>query len=276
MDEHHDYVMAEDFHRIKACILYPCGCTKPCRCKDLRARTVLALNVGLYNQIEDKQMDQPDLLALKYFLQIPDDRFIRRNLEIIHTPDFIQDEFKKKEKANHFRIVDRLVWTLLRLGATHLSSYYCQPWASFNEAVGMILGKAPLARKRKQGQEAHLCGEKGYAARFKTYKSVCHFIAAFRLVDPLEKHPCFTLTKPAQIKKFFNFSHQLRTKLLELETRNTKEKYLFAPGSLIPLPDWADGRDIHIPIVPFADRLRELNKLSQDAEDASPRRILAS
>jgi len=258
--EHHDYVLVDAFHRIKAQLLHPCICRSPCHCKDLQARVLLTLNIGLYNQIELKQKDQRLLLAFRHLLQIPDDQYIRRHLGIIHTPDFIQASFQKK--AKHFRIVDRLVWTLLRMGVTHLNSYYNQPWASLNEAVAIIIGNTPVKSKRREQEQEqpYLCGEKGYADHFRTYKPLCHFIAAFRLVDPSGKYPGFTLTKPAQIKKFLDCSHQLRARLLELETRNTKDPYLFMPGSLIPLPNWVDGSDIDIPIEPLADMLQFLKK----------------
>jgi hypothetical protein len=152
------------------------------------------------------------------------------------------------------------------MGVTHLNSYYNQPWASLNEAVAVIIGNTPVKSRRReqeqeQGQEEpYLCGEKAYADHFRTYKSLCHFIAAYRLVDPDGKYPGFTLTKPAQIKKFLNCSHQLSAMLLQLKTRNTKDEYLFMPGSLIPLPDWVDGGNIDIPMEPLADMLQFLKK----------------
>jgi hypothetical protein len=261
--EHHDYVMVDVFHRIKARLLYPCGCRKPCGCEDLRARVVLTLNIGLYNQIEDCHQDQSLLSALKHFLQIPDDRFLRRHLERIYAPDFIVGEFQKKEAANHFRIVDRLVWALLRLGATYKKArYYRKPFTSLNEAVGIILGAGPLKSKRGEGKEAYLCGEKGYIAHFKTYKAVCHFIAAFKIVDPAGEYLGFGLTEGAQILRFFQYAHKLKTELMALELRHRKEKNLFTQGSLIPLPDWVESDDIDITIEPFADRLQTLNRKS--------------
>ena len=86
--EHHDYVLVDVFHRIKAHLLYPlaCRCKNPCRCGDLRARVILSLNVGFYNQIEDRQKDPHVLPALRHFLQIPEDRLLRRNLDQIYPP----------------------------------------------------------------------------------------------------------------------------------------------------------------------------------------------
>lgn len=263
--EHQNCILVDAFHRIKAHLLYPlnCGCkgNNACHCEDLRARVVLTLNVGLYNQVEDHQKDQRLLSALRHFLQIPDDRFLRQHLEKIHAPDFILGEFQKKVDAKHFQIVDELVWTLLRLAAAYEASFFRVPHTSLNEAISVILGKVPLkSTLKKQAQNDYLCGEKGFITHFKTYKAVCHFIVAFRLIDPAGKHPCFTLTKPAQIEKFLKLSDKLRTMLLTLETPNSKEKNLFTPDSLIPLPDWVDSDDIHIAIKPLEDKLRYLQE----------------
>jgi len=261
--EHQNYTLADAFHRIKAHLLYPlnCGCKSPCPCEDLRERVVLTLNVGLYNRVEDRQEDQRLLFALRHFLQIPDDRFLRRHPEKIQSPDFIQAEFQKKVDAKHFEIVHELVWTLLRLAAAYKASRLYGPQASLNEAIGIILGKTPLkSGLNKQAQKDYLCGEKGFITHFKTYKAVCHFILAFKLIDPKGKHPYFTLTKLGQIEKFLKVSHKLRTKLLTLETPNSKEKNLFTPSSLIPLPDWVSSDDIHITVEPLEEKLRHIRE----------------
>ncbi len=275
--EHQNYILADVFHRIKAHLLYPlnCGCESKsyCPCEDLRARVVLTLNIELYNQAEDWQKDQRLLSALRHFLQIPDDRFLRRHLDKIHAPDFIAREFQKKVEAKHFQIVNELVWTLLRLVATNHAVGFSAPHASLNEAIGIILGKAPLkSRWRKQAQKDYLCGEKGFIAHLKTYKAVCHFIAAFKLIDPAGKRSYFNLTKPRQIEKFLKYSHGLREILLILETPNSKEKNLFTPDSLIPLPDWVDSDDMDIPIEPLADKLRYLKEQLAAGIAASERR----
>lgn len=270
--EHHDYVLVDTFHRIKAHLLYPlaCGCKTPCRCGDLRARVILSLNVGSYNQVEDRQKDPYVLSALRHFLKIPEDRLLRRNLDHIYPPWLIQEKFQEKEAANHFRIVDQYVWALLRSGATHTACGYQHPYTSFNEALEMVSGNGPLKSKgRNPKQEAPLCGEKGYLAQLKTYKAVCHFIAAFKLVDPLEEYPCFTLTDPGQIEKFLKFSLEVREMLLELQARNSKEKTLFTESSLILLPDWVNSDDIHIPVEPYVDKVQAFDAQYNAAYAAS-------
>ena len=198
---------------------------------------------------------------------------MRRHLEKIHAPDFIQAEFQEKVDAKHFQIVGELVWTLLRLAATNQTFFVREPHASLNEAIGIILGKVPLkSMLKKQTQKDYLCGEKGFITHFKTYKGVCHFIAALRLIDPAGRYPYFTLTKPSQIEKFLKLSHKLRTKLLTLETPNSKEKNLFTPSSLMPLPDWIDSDDIHITVEPLEDKLRYLKEQLSTAIAASKSR----
>jgi hypothetical protein len=149
LKEHHDYVLVDAFHRIKAHLLYPlnCRCKKPCRCVDLRERVILSLNVGLYNQVEDRQEDLCTLSVLRCFLQIPEDRFFRRHLNKLYTPDFVQDTFQKKEDAKHFQIIDQLVWALLGLRVTYETSLFRERRASLREAIEIIIGNAPLKSK---------------------------------------------------------------------------------------------------------------------------------
>jgi len=150
--EHHDYVLYDVFHHIKAFLLYPlnCSCDGLCQCEALRAKVVLSLNVNLYNQAQERQ-ENPDLLsAMRFFFKIPDDGFFRKHYGDAYPIWLIQKEFQEKEASNHFRIVDRLVWTLLRLAKTYELSEYGEPRASIKEAVQVVLGKTPLKTESQE------------------------------------------------------------------------------------------------------------------------------
>lgn len=183
LSRYRDFVLYDVFHHIKAILLYPlnCGCSKDCACEATRAKIVLSLSVNLYNKARTRG-ENPDLLyAMKYFFKIPDDGFFREHYGECYPLWLIDEKFSEKSALNHFQIVGRLVWTLLRLARTYELSFYREHRASLTEAVSIILGKAPLkGKKAKQGKTAYLCGEKGYTAHFNTYKPVCHLIAAFQ------------------------------------------------------------------------------------------------
>lgn len=127
----------------------------------------------------------------------------------------------------------------------------------------MILGNTPLkTQAKKLEKEAHLCGEKAYGTKLNTYKSVCHFIAAFNLME--EREPSFSMPNPQQIKEFLNLSHWFREKLLSLQTPNIKDKSLFPEATLLPLPLWITPDEVHTPIDPFEDKLLEINALMEE------------
>jgi hypothetical protein len=205
------------------------------------------LNNDLYRQAEDRGGDADRLAAMRYILKIPEDRFFRRNSEQVYSLWLMEERFQEKINANCFRIVDCLVWKLLSLGATRNAT--SGEWrASVHEAIDLILGKNPLkSQLRKQEQGDYLCGEKGYAAQLSAYKSICHFIAAFRLVDPLGENTGFTLASLEHIDRFLSLSQGIRNTLLLLITPNVKGKSLFAREALFSLPVWIEGDD-HIPI----------------------------
>ena len=261
--EHHNYVLQDVFHHIKAFLLYPlnCSCGSLCQCEASRAKIVLSLNADLYNQAEERQENRDSLYAMRALLKIPDDNFFRKHYGKAYPLWLIQEEFQKKE-AYHFRVVERLVWALLRLARTYEVSIIGQPRASIKEAVDLILRKTPLKTKaRKREKEHYLCGEKAYGMQLNAHKSVCHFIVAFKFLEGND--PYFSLANSEatlqQIQSFLSLSHWIRKKLLSFETPNIKEKSLFSEEGLLPLPAWVNSDDVHIPLEPFAVKLEEIN-----------------
>jgi hypothetical protein len=251
------YVLYDTFHHIKALLLYPlnCSCKGGCACNDLREKIVLALNVDLYFWMQENQETPNPCYAIRHLLKIPSDSFLSKHYAQSYPVWLIQAELQKKEADNHFKIVERLVWALLRLAQTYELSIARKPRASIKEAVELILGKTPLKTRAKAlvKNEAYLCGEKAYSAHLNTYKSVCHFMAAYQLIK--DKESRFSPTQPAQIQEFLRLSHWIREKLLSLETPNVKGKALFSKENILSLPPWVTSDDVNIPIHPFEDKL---------------------
>jgi hypothetical protein len=215
---------------------------------------VLSLSLDLYNKAEERQENPESLLRMKLFLKIPDDHVLRRNHGQSYPLWLVQQEWQAKETS--FKIVARLLKTLLRLGRTYEASFFRESRASVNEAVDLILGKTPLKSKvRKGDKELYLCGEKAYGTHLNTYKPVCHFVMAYQLV--FQDH--FSLPSIDQIKEFLSFSRRIRQELLYLQTPNIKGKTLLSEEILLPLPPWVAVNDIELPLAPFKDKLRELN-----------------
>jgi hypothetical protein len=95
------------------------------------------------------QNDNPDYLhAMRYSYKIPDDAYFRESYGDGYPLWLIEERFREKSSQNHFKIVGRLIWTLLRLARTYeLSPIDRLPLASLIEALNIILGTKPLKSK---------------------------------------------------------------------------------------------------------------------------------
>lgn len=263
--QHHDCLLYDAFHQIKAHLLYPlaCGCKTLCRCEALRDKIVLSLNTELHTRAEEQQESSDTLYAMRLLLKIPEDSFFKKHYGEAYPLWLIQERFHREETKKDFKIIGHLLWALFRLAKTYELSIFREPRGSLTEAVKMILGNTPLkTQAKKLEKEAHLCGEKAYGTKLNTYKSVCHFIAAFNLME--EREPSFSMPNPQQIKEFLNLSHWFREKLLSLQTPNIKDKSLFPEATLLPLPLWITPDEVHTPIDPFEDKLLEINALMEE------------
>lgn len=260
LNQHRDLVLYDIFHHIKAFLLFPlnCACGDHCQCEALREKIVLSLNMSLYNKAEEEVKDLACLYALKILLKIPEDYFFRKHYAEAYPVWLIDQEFTKREQENHFKIVNQLVWTLLRLAKTY-QSLWGEPRASLNEAVTMILGKTPLKTKALK-KDDYLCGEKAYGKYFSTYKSVSHFIVALEFVkEERQGSSLFSLSTPSQIERFLSVSHWFQKELMHLRTPNVKNQFLFLEESLCPLPSWVESDAINISLEPFEGKLQEFN-----------------
>ncbi len=258
-EKHHHLILYDEWHRIQSFLLFPpnCSCKDVCLCGQFREKIVLSLNVNLYNKLQPKKEDLSLFYAMKLLLKIPGKDFFMEHYAESYPLWLLHEEFKRRETP--FKIVDRLIWTLLRLAKTHKSTLLGMPKTSINKAVEIILGGTPLKTKeRKQYKDDFLCGEKAYGKYFNKYKSVCHFIAAFQFIQGekrKENEPLCT----DHIEKFLSVAHWFRKNLLDLVTTNVKNESLFSDAILMPLPVWVHSDAIDIPINPFEDQLHKFN-----------------
>jgi hypothetical protein len=211
---------------------------------------------------------------MKIIFKIPDDSFFQDVITHKVIPyGLLINRLNQEDRNKNFKIVEHLVWGLLRLARTYEISPLKGSRASINEAVEMIVGSTPLKTKvKKLDQESPLCGEKAYGIQLNAYKSVCHFVAAYKYLEGND--PSFSLTQPEHIEKFLSLSHWLRAKLLTLETPNVKERFMFSGKSLISLPEWISSDDIQITIDPYEEKLQQINVLVNNALKSQSTRSL--
>lgn len=266
LEKHHDLVLYDVLHHIKAFILFPlnCSCKPSCFCDEQREKVVLTLNTDLYNQALQNKEDPELLYAMKVLWRIPDDRYFRERQGKAYPLWLIEQELERREDKYHFKMVSRIVWALLRLGKTYEVSIFGERQASMKEAIEKILGPIPLKSKvMRLKPNDYLGGEKAHEARFNEYKSVCHFIAAFEHIKKEKKFQdqeasLFLLETPEHIEEFLSLSHWFRKELLSLETRNVKEKLFFSDNDLLPLPSWVNSDKVSLQIEPYQEKLKEI------------------
>ena len=254
LSQHHDLVLYGIFHHIKAFLLFPpnCSCDDSCRCSEWREKTILALNTNQYTKSHQTAEEPDRLYAMKALWRIPEDHLFRELYAEAYPIWVIEKELKDREKNNHFKIIDQLVWTFLRLGET-AKFYSGIPKVSLNEAMKIILGETPINTKVIALKKAeHFCGEKEYASNFKKYKFVCHFIAALETCkkEVPDWERVFTCLYPPleHIERFLSIAHWFREKLLSLERRNVKDKIFLSEGNICPLPAWIQSDNIDFSI----------------------------
>ena len=262
--QHHDLLLYNAYHQIKAYLLYPphCSCKESCQCEDLRTKAMLSLNVNLYNKARRQEDEVDRLPVMRFLLNIPDDRYLSEHYGTGYPTWLIEKELKEREEGKHFKIVNRLVWGILRLAETYKATIFKKSQASLREVIKILLGERPLKTKASNTED-YLGGEKVYFDSFTTYKPVCHFIAAWEFVK--KDHSTSSLTMPHHIEAFLKTAHWLRKELLCIETPNTKMNIMFLEETLLPLPSWVSSDDIGISLEPFKERLEEIEALVREA-----------
>lgn len=262
--KYQDLILYDVLHQVKAFLLFPlhCTCEGFCACAELRQKVILSLNTHLFNRESDREKDLERLYMMRMLLQIPEDSYFRKNYGEAYPLWLLQEELKKRDMENHFKVVSRLIWTCVRLGKTSKSFFNVRE-ASLNEAMDFILGKNPLKTNIVEFQKPdYLCGEKKIAAFFKKYKSICHFVAAFERMREeegpndsflFELHP-----RPHKIKRFLSLAQWFKEQLLLLKTPNTKEKSFFTEDNLLSLPPWITSDKVNIIIDPIEEKTQQL------------------
>src|SRR5260221_297875 len=145
LERHLDIILQDTFHHIQSYFIHPphCACSDSCPCEELRKSIALTLNLDLYNHMEQAGCEEHYLYAMRYLMQIPNDSSFKK----LHTTAYpiwlIKERLAENEEKNHFKIVEHLVMTLLRLGITYDLAFN-EPRASIKEAVEIILGNMPL------------------------------------------------------------------------------------------------------------------------------------
>ena len=259
LEAHQDIILQDMYHHIQAYLLHPphCTCGDSCQCAEFRESIVLTLNLDFYNRMEASGCDAQILHAMRLLLQIPNDSSLTKKYTRAYPNWLIKEKLVKKEEKNHFKIVGRLVVTLIRLGMTY-DMVLGESRASIKEAVDIILGDMPLKSKSSnQEKESYLGGEKAYGKFFNMYKFICHFIAARELMKK-ETDP-IGVNNPESIKRFLKLSYWFRKRLLWLYIPNVKDNILFTEETLMPLPKWVTSDGVVVSIEPFEEIIHRLN-----------------
>ena len=259
LQQNHDIVLQDVFHHIQAHLLFPLSFN----CHENRQKAILSMNMGFYNKAIENQVEPDRINAIKKIFDLPDDSYFKSHYEDCYPLWLIKEELKEHEEQKHFRIVNRLCWTLLRSSKSHQHLGF-QPQASIKDAVNLIMGKMPLKSKNNVMKMEHLCSEKVYGRMLKRYMSVCHFILAHEhmrgdYADGWYGGKALSFTPNNQIARFLSLSHWFRAELRKPIRTNVKEPELFPERHLISLPLWVNSGDIDIPIPPIEEKVREID-----------------
>ena len=227
--------------------------------QDQRKQVTLSLNLSYIGQLETQGVGQNRIETARALMQIPPDSYFQENWNQAYPLWFLEKEWSEKEAKNNFKIVDRLVWTSLRLGATYQLAFDDRR-ASLNEAIQVIVGNTPLQSKQSTD---YLCGEKAYASHFKHYKPVCHFIAAFEYMksEDSQLQSLLELKETPHIERFFSLFTWFRVELLLLANPNVKGKHLLKADELIEPPEFLAFEPIHLEVETIPEKEQELLKL---------------
>ena len=263
LDQYHELVVYDVFHRIKVFLLFPhdCACETNCRCEEWRKKAILALNTNLYNKARQQGEKLSRLKAMKELWRMPEAHLFQGLYANSYPIWAIEKELKAREENDHFNVLDQLVWTFLRLGKT-TTAYLGTPEVSVNE-VFHILKKPPSgATKEQLKEDERRCGKKKYEDLWKQYQYVCHFIAALALWEKEVTGGKRLFSDPypslEQIKRFLSLAHWFRQKLLALKRPNVKESVFLLEENLCPLPPWVQSEGIDFPIDPDQEKIREV------------------
>jgi hypothetical protein len=193
-------------------------------------------------------------------LKIPDESYCRKHYTNAYPTWLIKENFSRKSIP--FKLVDHLIWTLLRISKTHELSIFHTAKTSIQEAIEWIFGNTPVKTSVRRKKSSALGGQDAYTEQFKLHKQVAHFIVALEFLEKErggEPSILFSWDQPNQIERFFSLAYGFRQKFLLLYTPNTKKQNMFLEEEILPLPAWVKSEGIDILIEPFEERLQEIN-----------------
>ncbi|OJW52789.1 MAG: hypothetical protein BGO67_10420 [Alphaproteobacteria bacterium 41-28] len=260
--EYHDTVLYDVLHQIVAFLLFPinCSCKTLCQCDDFRERVILTLNVTLYINDEKAKKSPAFLNNIRFLLRIPEPKHFRENFHKAYPLWLIKEDFRIRDKDNYFKGIESFVWKLLRSDNTDETLPFRKSSAIAKEEKNeTVLLRRPLKTnvikfQKKDDSTSGKISEK----RFDTYKSICHFIAAYEFMKREKGQEWqFSLNQPDQVQRFLDIAYWFRKSLLSLKTGGDKENILFSEEDLVPLPAWVQDNEIDIPIEPFDNKVHE-------------------
>lgn len=266
LTQHRDLILYDTFHRIMTFLLHPprCSCKNRCQCDSIRERVLLSLNLDFYNKLQ-KNNDTPEtLFAARFLLKIPEESYFAKHYTNAYPSWLIGEGFSQKSVP--FKIVDHLMWTLLRLSRTHELSVFHTAKTSMQEAIEWIFGKTPVNTpantKAKKETDSKFGGQDAYKKGFRYYKEISHFITALEFIkrENAERGSLlFSWDQPDRIDRFLSLSHWFRQRFLLLYTPNATKKEVFLEEEILPLPAWVSSENIDVSIEPFEKKLEEIN-----------------
>ncbi|OJW50232.1 MAG: hypothetical protein BGO67_02580 [Alphaproteobacteria bacterium 41-28] len=262
LTQHRDLVLYDTFHRIMTFLLYPfrCSCKDLCRCDSVREKILLSLNLDFYHKLQEKNDTPETLFAARFLLKIPEESYFAKHYTNAYPSWLIREGFSQKDIP--FKIVDHLMWTLLRLSRTHELSVFHTAKTSMQEAIEWIFGTTPVKTKTGGKKSSKLGGQDAYKKGFKYHKEVSHFITALEFVkreNAGKESLLFSWNEADQIERFLSLSHWFRQKFLLLYTPNATKKEVFLEEEILPLPAWVTSENINVSIEPFEKKLEEIN-----------------
>lgn len=262
LTQHRDLILYDTFHRIMTLLLYPphCPCKDRCQCDSIRERILLSLNLDFYNKLQENNNTLETLLAARFLLKIPEESYFAKHYTNAYPSWLIRESCSQKDVP--FKIVDHLMWTLLRLSKTHELSVFHTAKTSIQEAIEWIFGKTPVKTKPGRKKSSELGGQDAYKKGFRCYKEVSHFITALEFIkrENAERGALlFSWDQSDRIDRFLSLSHWFRQKFLLLYTPNATKKEVFLEEEILPLPAWVTSENIDISIEPFGKKLEEIN-----------------
>lgn len=267
LENHHNTILYHVLHQIIAFLLFPfnCSCKTSCHCEEWREEVLLTLNVELYNKAKEAKADKDFIYDIRFLLRIPEDSYFRENCGKAYPLWLVKQDFEKFDKENYFRGIENFVWELLRFDGINKEGPFKKAYRVTKEKL--IAKSLELKTNIIKFQKKDYLSEKeSFEKHFNTYKSVCHFVAAYEFMKRERQQGWqFFLNQPDQIRRFLNIAFWFRSKLLSLKAPDAKEALLFSEDDLVPLSSWVQGDENDVPSEPYGNNVYKIGSGFLDA-----------